>query len=85
MTPFKWMLHLEETLKICNSLLRQSMSRWSIKSKSFRIIEYLVIFNVLDIGVVLGLGVIGKVLIIVYLGWLIICLERRTFQLTRLF
>jgi len=44
-----------------------------------------VIFNVLDIGVVLGLGVIGKVLIIVYLGWLIICLERRTFQLTRLF
>jgi len=52
---------MEEPLKISNSLLLKLVSRWSIQTKSFRIKEHLVPFNLFDVCVVLGLGVSGEV------------------------
>jgi len=54
-------MQLEEPLKICNALLLELGSRWSVKSKSFRIREHLVPFNPFDVCVVLGLVVRGEV------------------------
>jgi len=56
-TPFRWMLHLENPLKISNSLLVESVSKWIIQTNSFRIREHLVPFSLFDVCVVLGLGV----------------------------
>jgi len=59
-TPFRWMLQLEEPLKICNDLLLELVSRWSVESRSFRIREHLVPFNLFYVCVVLGLAVRGE-------------------------
>ena len=81
------MFHLQKPLKIYNSLLRELVSKWSSKSKSLKIREHLVPFNVfmfmLDWGWMLVENKLVR--ITVNLGWLIICLVRRTLQLTRLF
>jgi len=59
-TPFRWMLLMEEPLKICSALLLELVSRWSVENKSFRIREHLVPFNVFDVYVVLGFSVRGQ-------------------------
>jgi len=54
------MLQLEEPLKICNALLVELVSRWSVESKSFRIGEHLVPFNLFYVCAMLGLAVRGE-------------------------
>jgi len=51
---------MEEPLKICNALLLELVSRWSVEHRSFRIREHLVPFNFFDVCVVLGFSVRGE-------------------------
>jgi len=59
-TPFRWMVHMYEGLKISNAFILELVSRWNIQTSSFRIREHLVPFSLLDVCVVLGLDITGE-------------------------
>jgi len=59
-TPFRWMMHMEEALKISIALILELVSRWNIQTSNFRIREHLVPFSLFDVCVVLGLDTSGQ-------------------------
>ncbi|QCD90003.1 hypothetical protein DEO72_LG4g955 [Vigna unguiculata] len=58
-TPFKWCLHMDKALPICNPLMLELVKRWISVNNSFRIMQRSVPLTIGDICMCLGLGVGG--------------------------
>ena len=59
-TPFKWLMRLDQPLHISSVVLRELISRWCIAEQSFRIREFLVPFSPFDVCITLGLRLTGQ-------------------------
>ena len=51
---------MQKPIQISSAILQELVSRWCTQNKSFMIREHLVPFNVFDVCIVLGLGVIKE-------------------------
>ena len=58
-TPFKWCLHMDKALAICNPLMLELVKRWFSVNNSFRIMQQSVPLTIGDICMCLGLAVGG--------------------------
>jgi len=57
--PFKWCLHMQKPLQICNPLLLEMLKRWLPAQKSFCVIQRSILFTCAAICMCLGLWVVG--------------------------
>jgi len=60
LTPFKWLLRLDQPLHISSVVLLELINRWCIADQSFRIREFFVSFSPFDVCITLGLWVTGE-------------------------
>ncbi|KAI5421865.1 hypothetical protein KIW84_045345 [Lathyrus oleraceus] len=57
-TPFKWAMDISNNFSISGGLLWESVSRWDVRSRGFRVRDRIVPFTPVDVSFALGLYIV---------------------------